>query len=52
MESFTGEPAHDNPVDECQSDAQALDGSAKDLNELSGIYWVNHFLLILPFCYL
>ncbi|WMV44688.1 hypothetical protein MTR67_038073 [Solanum verrucosum] len=41
MESFTGEPAHDDPVDECQSDAQALDGSAKDLNGLSGIYWTD-----------
>lgn len=41
MESFNGEPAHDDAVDECQSDAQALDGSSKDLNGLSGIYWVN-----------
>lgn len=45
MESFTGETAHEDPMDECQSDAQALDGSAKDPNGLSGIYWVNLFLL-------
>ncbi|XP_010325976.2 TSL-kinase interacting protein 1 isoform X2 [Solanum lycopersicum] len=41
MESFNGEPAHDDAVDECQSDAQALDGSSKDLNGLSGIYWTD-----------
>ncbi|CAN4121513.1 unnamed protein product [Withania somnifera] len=34
MESFTGEPAHECPVGECQSDAQP-----KDLNGLSGICW-------------
>lgn len=45
MESLAGEPARDDPVDECQ-----LDDSAKDPNGLSGIYWVNLFLLILPFC--
>ncbi|KAK4348496.1 hypothetical protein RND71_031251 [Anisodus tanguticus] len=47
MESFTDEPTHEDPVDECQSDAQALDGSAKDLNGLPEIYWVNLFLLVL-----
>lgn len=41
MESFTGEPAHEDPVDECQSDAQALDDSAKDLNGISDIYWTD-----------
>ncbi|CAN4117102.1 unnamed protein product [Withania somnifera] len=41
MESFTGEPAHENLMDECQSDGQALDGSPKDLNGLSGIYWTD-----------
>lgn len=39
--SFTGEPAHDDPVDECHLDAQALDDSAKDSNGLSGIYWTD-----------
>ncbi|KAJ8537771.1 hypothetical protein K7X08_014311 [Anisodus acutangulus] len=41
MESFTDEPAHEDPVDGCQSDAQALDGSAKDLNGLPEIYWTD-----------
>lgn len=41
MESFTGGPAHEDPGDDCQSDAHALDGSAKDLNGLSGIYWTD-----------
>ncbi|KAM3341196.1 TSL-kinase interacting protein 1 [Capsicum galapagoense] len=41
MESFTGETAHEDPMDECQSDAQASDGSAKDPNGLSGIYWTD-----------
>lgn len=36
MESLAGEPARDDPVDECQ-----LDDSAKDPNGLSGIYWTD-----------
>lgn len=45
MEPITDEPAHEDPVDECQSNAQALGGSTKDLSLLSDIYWVNIFLL-------
>ncbi|XP_060201493.1 TSL-kinase interacting protein 1 isoform X1 [Lycium barbarum] len=41
MESFTDETARDDPVDGCQSDAQALDGSSKDPNGLSEIYWTD-----------
>nr|XP_033514015.1 TSL-kinase interacting protein 1 isoform X2 [Nicotiana tomentosiformis] len=39
MEPITDEPAHEDPVDECQSNAQALGGSTKDLSLLSDIYW-------------
>ncbi|KAA8518724.1 hypothetical protein F0562_016502 [Nyssa sinensis] len=33
------DPAHEDPMEECQSDPRILDNSSKDLNGLSDIYW-------------
>lgn len=36
----TDYPAHEDPMDECVSDPDALDNSVKDFNGLTDIYWV------------
>ncbi|KAK3022061.1 hypothetical protein RJ639_047329 [Escallonia herrerae] len=38
-EPMDGDPAHEDPMDECQSDLQIVDNSAKDLSGLTDMYW-------------
>lgn len=52
MERPVNYPADGDPKDECHSDPQVVDNSAKDFNGLTDIYWVCYFLALFSFVFL